>query len=82
MNKPLQGNLTSGLDQNNVINPEQSGFRTNRNTTDHLFQFIQDYQTTKNKKRDMNAVFIDLEKAFDKINHTYLIKKITQSKNT
>ena len=52
-------------ENNNKINEEQSGFRKHRSTVDHLFQFVQDHQTTRNKKRKMHAVFIDFEKAFD-----------------
>ena len=59
-------------ESNNILNTEQSGFRNNRSTTDHLFQFVQDCQQCKNKKNKMHAVFIDFEKAFDRINHVYL----------
>ena len=67
-------------ENNNILNPEQSGFRKDRSTTDHLFQFVQDFQQSKNKKNKMHAVFIDFEKAFDKINHVYLIKKLDSLK--
>lgn len=59
-----------------IINAEQSGFRKNRSTIDHLFQFIQDFKQSKNEKNKMHAVFIDFEKAFDKVNHVYLTKKL------
>lgn len=46
-----------------------------RSTTDHIFTFVQDYQQARNKRQKMHAVFIDFEKAFNKVNHIYLIKK-------
>ena len=72
----LSQKINTWAETNKKIYIEQSGFRKNRCTTDHLFQFVQDYQQCKNKKERMHAVFIDFEKAFDKINHTYLIKKL------
>ena len=68
--------INTWAEENHILNPEQSGFRSKRSTTDHLFSFVQDFQQAKNKKNKMHAVFIDFEKAFDKINHVYLIKKL------
>ena len=68
--------VASKINTFNILNPEQSGFRSKRSTTDLLFSFVQDFQQAKNKKNKMHAVFIDFEKAFDKINHVYLIKKL------
>ena len=68
--------INTWAEENHILNPEQSGFRSKRSTTDHLFSFVQDFQQAKNKKNKMHAVFIDFEKAFDKINHIYLIKKL------
>ena len=62
------------VESNHILNNEQSGFRKNRSTIDHLFQFSQMYTECKNRKRIMQAIF--LIKAFDKINHTYLLYKL------
>ena len=72
----IANKINSWAEANNKFNNEQSGFRKQRSTVDHLFQFVQDHQTSKNKKRRMHAVFVDFEKAFDKINHVYIIKKL------
>ena len=76
----LAAKINKWAETNNKFNVEQSGFKKQRSTMDHMFQFVQDFQTSKNKKRKMHAAFIDFEKAFDKIIHIYLIKKLNDLK--
>jgi len=51
------------IEENNIVNQEQSGFRKNR-TVDLCFNFSE----AENRK---NAIFIDFEKAFAKINQKF-----------
>ena len=72
--------INTWLETNNILNQEQSGFRQNRSSHDHIFQLLQSFIFLKNRKRSMSAVFIDFEKAFDTINHTYLLYKLNKLK--
>ena len=67
-----------------IIAEEQAGFRTGRNTTEHIFnlrilceKYLQDQQ-------DLYHVFIDFKKAFDRVWHAALwatMKKYNFSTN-
>ena len=55
---------------------EKFGFRTKLATTDAIFKLINETQTALNEKIMVGAIFCDLEKAFDSINHDILISKL------
>ena len=64
------------MNKNNIIHQHQYGFRTNSSTemtitqiTEHIIDKLQDDQTTC-------AVFLDLRKAFDTVNHDVLLTKL------
>ena len=61
---------------NNILNKEQSGFRKNKSTTDKLFQLTQTISQAKKQRRPSSAIFLDVEKAFDKVWHDGLIHKL------
>ena len=61
---------------NNILNKEQSGFRKNKSTTDKLFQLTQTISQAKKQRRPSSAIFLDVEKAFDKAWHDGLIHKL------
>ena len=67
------------LETENIIVPEQAGFRQYRCTEDqttHLAQVIEDaFQA----KKVMLATFIDLQKAFDKVWKDGLLVKLLQN---
>ena len=65
------------VETNNILNKEQSGFfRKNKSTTDKLFQLTQTISQAKNQRRPSSAIFLDVEKAFDKVWHDGLIHKL------
>ena len=65
----LNSRLTLFLDNNNIINDNQSGFRKKRRTADNLFFLktaINKYLSSMNKKK-MYLCFADFSKAFDRV---------------
>ena len=68
----LASRIYKWAEENDKINEEQSGFRANRSTQDNIFQFVQSIMERKNRNQSISAIFIDFEKAFDKVNHKYL----------
>ena len=55
------------LESNNILCPEQSGFRQNRSTQDALVQLTHHIESGFRAKRHTTAVFFDLEKAYDTV---------------
>ena len=53
------------LEKKNVIKREQSGFRSKRQTMDHIVRLVSEVQNCRKLKRKTAAIFLDLEKAYD-----------------
>jgi hypothetical protein len=64
------------LELNSIITPSQFGFRKNHSMLHpmvHLMNFVSD---ALNKKESAIAIFCDLRKAFDTVNHSILLRKL------
>ena len=59
-----------------VLHPSQSGFRSNHSTTTTLLDVTDFILNNMNEGKATGAIFLDLKKAFDTINHDLLIKKL------
>ena len=66
----------SFLNKNNVLNESQYGFRSGRSTLMALTEMLEEITNAKDKKMSTVAVFIDLKKAFDTLNHEILVNKL------
>ena len=70
----IKSKLTTYIENNKLINEEQAGFRSKKSTNDKIFQLTQIAIQSKNRKHQKCAsVFMDVEKAFDKVWHKGLI---------
>lgn len=68
--------LNEWSDSNNIIPPEQHGFRK-RHSTNHQLLRVTDYITEGfNRRQATGALFLDVSKAFDKVWHDGLIYKL------
>ena len=74
----LSDKITSWCNMSNIFNKEQSGFRKNRSTNDHLYLLSQYITEGFNKKLQTDCIFIDFEKCFDKIWTKGLIFKLNK----
>ena len=64
------------LFQNNVINMNQHGFLKNKNTITAIFEFIEKILKGLDEREAVLALFVDLSKAFDCVDHELLLKKL------
>ena len=62
--------------QHNIININQHGFLKNRNTITAIFEFIEKILKGLDEREAVLALFIDLSKAFDCVDHEILLKKL------
>ena len=60
----------------NILNPAQSGFRSNHSTHSTLLDVSDYILQNMNEGRATAAIFLDLRKAFDTINHQILFSKL------
>jgi len=64
------------LDDNKLINTKQFGFRSNHSTNHALLNITERIKALVDTGQYVCGVFIDLEKAFDTVNHEYLCDKL------
>ena len=80
LSKPLErhihNHLYSFLDNNNLLYQYQSGFRKNHSCHTALVNLCDEWLSAINNQKLVGAVFLDLRKAFDLVDHKILIQKL------
>ena len=72
MEKIVHNRLIEHLDQNNLLDNNQGGFRPNHSTTDTIVRFSENIYKNINQGNITIAVYIDLRKAFDTVKVMHL----------
>ena len=64
------------IEQNSLLCENQHGFRSGRSYLTQLLSHIDDVMRGLINGADTDAIYLDYAKAFDKVNHQLLIKKL------
>lgn len=72
----LNNRLTNYIEAFGVLEDNQSAFRKENSTTDHIFTLHQLIELYLHKKKRVYAAFIDYRKAFDSVNRVALWQKL------
>lgn len=76
--KIIQQQLEKYLNENKIINPNQFGFVTNSSTLAACTQLINFVEQNIDQNNYVSCIFLDLQKAFDTIDHNILYQKFTR----
>ena len=64
---------------NNLISPNQSGFRPGDSCINQLLAITSEIYNAFEKRQETRAAFLDISKAFDKVWHSGIIFKLKQN---
>lgn len=64
--KIIKKYLVSFLENNNLFNPNQHGFRNGRSTLSQLLQYYDDLICSLDDETNVDSIYLDFAKAFDK----------------
>ena len=72
----LRNRLVDHLESNNLINPNQHGFRKKRSCFTQLLSHIENIYGRLNNNEEVDVIYLDYAKAFDKLDHNILFAKL------
>ena len=72
----FRAKLDDYIEAQNIINDDQHGFRTGRSCLTQLLHHVEDILNDLNADVNADILYLDFSKAFDKVDHAILLKKL------
>ncbi|MCP3679704.1 MAG: reverse transcriptase family protein, partial [Gammaproteobacteria bacterium] len=72
----IRDKIVKHLEENELIRDSQHGFRNNRSCLTNLLDFFHDIINMFDETKAVDIVYLDFQKAFDKVPHKRLIDKL------
>ena len=76
MESILRDKIVEFLEKNNSIRDSQHGFRNRRSCLTNLLDFLYDIYEMYEEGRAVDIIYLDFQKAFDKVPHRKLLNKV------
>ena len=64
------------MTSNNLFSPAQHGFVTGKSCVTQLLEFMEELTESLDSGEDVDVIYLDFCKAFDKVPHRRLLKKL------
>ena len=74
----MRTKLTDYFESNSLLNPNQHGFRQQRSCATQLLSHTNNIFSNLVEGNDVDCIYLDYGKAFDKVDHKILISKLKQ----
>ena len=72
----IRDNMVKFIEDNNIMNNSQHGFRNKRSCLTNLLDFFHYIFYVYDESRAVDIVYLDFQKAFDKVPHKRLLSKV------
>ena len=72
----IRDNMVKFLEDNAILNNSQHGFRNKRSCLTNLLDFFYYIFNVYDESKSVDVVYLDFQKAFDKVPHKRLLKKL------
>ncbi|XP_063381206.1 uncharacterized protein LOC134667714 [Cydia fagiglandana] len=72
----MYSRMLNFFDRFDVLSNRQFGFRKNRSTTSAILELLEDIAESREKRLPVTAIFMDMSKAFDYVQHNILLDKL------
>lgn len=71
--------LVRHLEDKGILSPHQHGFRSERSTVTQMIEALGNWTSSLDVGENVDVVYFDFEKAFDRVNHRKLLALIIHS---
>ena len=75
----IRAQIVEHLERNHLLSDSQYGFRSGRSCVLQLLDVLEDWSLYVEENKSWDTVYLDLAKAFDKVSHQRLLKKVSSN---